>query len=146
MVIALIIVSILALIFLGLAILFARMTSKLCDYIEMINALAELEDGPPPEEMILEKYPNATMLYNLERAAGNEDFAQIYDTSLYLKNGIIGLTQFVQEQVLEEIAAQKKLQAQDVIDIAKNIIIPNCTVYQLKNGMWLWRINENDDV
>ena len=28
----------------------------------------------------------------------------------------------------------------------EEIIIPNCTVYQLKNGMWFWRINENDDI
>ena len=142
MIIALIIMSILTLIFFVLTILFAQMIRKLCDYIETIDTLTKLEDGPPPEEMILEKYPNATILYTLERATGNEDFAQIYDTSLYMKNGIIGLTQFVQEQILEKIMAQEEFQAQDIIDMAQNIIIPNCTVYHLKNGMWLWRINE----
>lgn len=142
MVVALIIVSVLAIILFGITMLFGRMIYKLCDYIEMIDTLIELEDGPPPKEMILEEYPDATILYSLECAAENEDFAQIYDTSLYLKNRIIGLTQFVQEQILEEIAAQNDLQAQDIIEMTQDVIIPNCTVYQLKNGMWLWRMNE----
>jgi energy-converting hydrogenase A subunit M len=70
----------------------------------------------------------------------DDSSTQIYDTSLYMKNHVIGLTQFVQKQVLEQVAQELNVDIEDILDGADSgAVIEDCTVYQLKDGKWLWR-------
>ena len=80
----------------------------------------------------------------------DQSITKIFDTSLYLKNHIIGLTYFVQEQIAkEQIASQHLLDmaqqtGENAIDLlaAAITIQPGCTVLKMKNGDWLWRQEE----
>ena len=127
-----------------------------------------------PEEEILQKFDDAFLLCQTIPIEG-EDARQIFDTSLYLKNKVIGLTYFVPKQILkdvqQEVTTDAKVEeiirrgleengievdeetfqlifqeAKDQLELDDSPpIIPHCTVYQLKNGRWIWRQeNEND--
>ena len=123
-----------------------------------------------PEEDILYKFDDASLLCRTLPSKENE-VQQVFDTSLYMKNKVIGLTYFVPEQDLVEfkrnIQKDKDLERQlrrklklEGIDISSEElneiltqhplmdedspppIITHCTVYCLKDGRWLWRQEE----
>ena len=127
-----------------------------------------------PEDEILQKFDDAFLLCQTIPIEG-EDVRQIFDTSLYLKNKVIGLTYFVPKQLLENVQQEvttdarieeiirRKLKENDIevdeetfqiiFQEAKEQlelddsppIIPHCTVYQLKNGRWIWRQEDEND-
>lgn len=58
--------------------------------------------GDIPEEKILQKFEDA-ILFCKTIPSKTDDMLQIFDTSLYMKNKVIGLTYFVPEQNLTEV-------------------------------------------
>ena len=124
-------------------------------FIKMIAALYayvkefEFIDGDSdeiPKWAISKSYPNVTLLYSMETVDKEENAAQIVDTSLYLKNNIITLTNFVQEQDLKIIAQEFGMEgAKEVQEIADYAVLKNVTVHHLKDGRWIWRQNQEED-
>lgn len=136
--------------------------------LEFMEGIADI-----PEEKILQKFEDATLFCNTVPTKTDE-VLQIYDTSLYLKNKIIGLTYFVPEQdftdikndlqlkrkdiekhIRQKLAEQQiEVTAQEFEEIMMNAmeqaqaaivpLLPHCTVYQLTDGRWLWRKEEDD--
>lgn len=143
MIVALVIVSIIAVLGVAGTIFFISVSLSLANRILEFELYSDDFDEIP-EEMVEQEYPDTLLVCNLETTEEEEGLFQVYDTSLYLKNHVIGLTLFVQEQMLEDIAQHKKMEAQDIKDAVNNAIIP-CTVYQLKNGGWIWRIRKDYD-
>ena len=127
-----------------------------------------------PEEEILQKFDDAFLLCQTIPVE-EEDVRQIFDTSLYLKNKVIGLTYFVPKQLLESVQQEVTTDARIEEIVRRNLeengievdeetfqiifqetkkqlelddsppIIPHCTVYQLKNGRWIWRQEDEND-
>lgn len=93
------------------------------------------------EEEIFNKFEDVNLFITIEKS---DQKAILYDISLYEKNHIIGLTRFAQEQELNEFTRMYKEMgfSQEDIDMIINeiVIIPHSTVYQLKNGDWLWEL------
>lgn len=111
---------------------------------------------------ILQEYENADLILRVLPDDTNEKW-QMIDTSLYMKNREITLTDFVPKQEFKEIiedtanttfflAAQEmgedyKPEEDDLLamqeEIAKRFIIgtrkKNIRVYQLEGGQWIWR-------
>lgn len=109
MVIALICVSILLFFSIICNVLLFFISSR---FQMILNEIAELEEERAflageidlPEDRVLQKFPNATIIYHVETFPGDaEDPIKVLDTSSYMKNHIIGLTYFVPEQVLKEV-------------------------------------------
>lgn len=123
-----------------------------------------------PDEAIMYKFDDASLLCRTLPSEEGE-VRQVFDTSLYMKNKVIGLTYFVPKQDLEEfkrnLQKDKELEKQlrrklklEGIEISTEElreilqqtpvinenspppIIPHCTVYCLKDGRWLWRQEE----
>ena len=135
--------------------------------LEFMEGIADI-----PEEKVLQKFEDAILFCNTVPTKTDE-VLQIYDTSLYLKNKVIGLTYFVPEQDLIDIKHnlqskrediekqirrtlaehQIEVTAQEFEEIMKNAmeqaqtaivpLLPHCTVYQLTDGRWLWRKEED---
>lgn len=116
-----------------------------------------------PEEDILQKFVNVTLFYNIEKDSSIQGIHKIIDLSSYEKNNVIGLTYLVQPQIFNELYSainldnfkeyflqQENISENDFKNILKSLednedtivaqpFIRNCTVYQLKDGRWLWR-------
>lgn len=114
------------------------------------------------EEDVIQKYENADLILRVLPDDKNEKW-QMVDTSLYMKNGEITLTDFVPKQEFKEIiedtadtafllTAQEigedyKPEENDLLamqeEIAKQFIVgtrkKNIRVYQLESGQWIWR-------
>lgn len=114
------------------------------------------------EKDILQEYENADLILRVLPDDKNEEW-QMIDTSLYMKNREITLTDFVPKQEFKEIiedtakttfflAAQEmgedyKPEEDDLLamqeQIAKRFIAGtrknNIKVYQLESGQWIWR-------
>lgn len=118
-----------------------------------------------PEEEILNKYLNAIIFYEVRITDSGYEY-KVFDISNFDKNQSIGITYFVQEQSFNEFrknfetdALMEKLAQEfdededaeidrDLVErITNNFvktdsiisIMPHCSVYQLKDGRWLWR-------
>lgn len=132
---------------------------------ELENTIRTLEYVLGGEEIIdekdvLQKYENADLIL---RVLPDDEKWQMVDTSLYMKNKEITLTDFVPKQEFKEIiedtanttfllAAQEigedyKPEENDLLamqeEIAKRFITgtrkKNIRVYQLESGQWVWR-------
>lgn len=114
------------------------------------------------EEDVVQKYENADLILRVLPDDKNEKW-QMVDTSLYMKNGEITLTDFVPKQefkeiiedtadtafllVAQEVGEDYKLEENDLLtmqeEIAKRFIVgtrkKNIRVYQLESGQWIWR-------
>lgn len=120
-----------------------------------LNLLDFIEGGEVDEKLILRKYEHAILLISyIEHQA--ESIA-IWDVSQYEKNNVIGLTIYglgdvfdqalikIQQQNLEELQDLSKEDflelRQSVKDILANqgVTIIDRTIYQMKDGSWLWR-------
>lgn len=133
---------------------------------DMEISLAVLEDTPltkKQKKKLLQCYENITLIEKIIPRPPNEPMRQVVDTSLYMKNKIITLTNFVQKQDYDELiksamdeAAQNLRFAfgddfeinEDILQLAAEDVfnqrgksIPNANLYQLQNGLWLWTYN-----
>lgn len=132
---------------------------------ELENTIRTLEYVLGGEEIIdekdvLQKYENADLIL---RVLPDDEKWQMVDTSSYMKNKEITLTDFVPKQefkeiiedtanttfllVAQEIGEDYKPKENDLLamqeEIAKRFIVgiykKNIRVYQLESGQWIWR-------
>ncbi len=106
--IALIIISVFLVLSLLLNIIFRKMLHNLINAVMQIDELSEelafvQGEADIPEEVIEQKFINATLLCHIEKNPFDGDVWKIVDTSSYEKNHIIGLTYFVQPDTFEEL-------------------------------------------
>lgn len=134
---------------------------------DMEVSLAVLEDIPltkKQKKKLLQCYEDITLIEKIIPRPPNEPMRQVVDTSLYMKNKIITLTNFVQKQdydeliegAMDEAAQNLRLAFGDNFEINEDILqlatenvfnqqgksIPNANLYQLQNGLWLWTYNQ----
>jgi len=132
---------------------FIRELIKTTEEIDFIQGRTDI-----PDKRILNKYLHVGIIYKVAKSATNSDY-KIFDVSEYEKNNVIGLTYFVQEQDFEMFKRKAITRIMAGIDLdelddeSREIlqaglaqdnfisIIDDCTVYQLKDGRWLWREN-----
>lgn len=130
---------------------------------DMEISLAVLEDTPltkKQKKKLLQCYENITLIEKIIPRPPDEPMRQIVDTSLYMKDKIITLTNFVQKQdydmlikgAMDEATQQLRFTFGDDFEISEDILqlatenvlnqqgklIPNANLYQLQNGLWLW--------
>lgn len=114
-----------------------------------------LDGGEIDSKFILNEYPHANLLVKF--IIGDKETIAIWDVSQYEKNKIIGLTTFGPAQWLDEgilrLLKEKPdffagMDEEDFVDFRKDLaaaveeqhtLITNVTVYQMKDGTWLWR-------
>lgn len=136
MVAAIIILSIALILATTAAIVFYKIMTTLGRSIQNIyeNLLAldfvTHPETPIPEELIEEKYEDATLIVNFCQCDSSIAALEIFDISQYMENKIISLTTFAQGQCFDE--------------TAEPYIVPHCDIYRLRNGEWIWRQNYND--
>lgn len=180
MVIIICILSILLLLSIGLNMLLFKAIKILVNNIKEIDDIEEeiaFFEGKINinEDRILNKFTDVFLLLHVEFAE-NPIILKSFDISQYEKNHIIGLTEFAQPQVFQEVKnkinvdkIKNTLRADfmkihninpeeadmEFIDSVLNEtinevlaeedfkeftqLLPHCTVYQLKDGRWLWR-------
>lgn len=133
---------------------------------DMEISFAVLEDTPltkKQKKSLLQCYENITLIERIIPRPPDEPMRQIVDTSLYMKDKIIILTNFVQQQdydvlikcAMDEATQQLRLTFGDDFEINEDILqlaienvlnqqgksISNANLYQLQNGLWLWTCN-----
>ena len=107
MIVAVVILSIILLMALTYCVKITKLFLNSLDAISDINN--EFEEiqfiegfGDIPEEKVLRKFEDA-ILFCKTIPSKTEEMLQVFDTSLYMKNKVIGLTYFVPEQNLTEV-------------------------------------------
>ena len=143
MIIAVIILSILLTLSALLNVLIYKYVSTLRKRVQTISQTVDQILGNIKDEEIEEKFENVTLIFNVQKANTTQ---QVFDTSLYLEKNIIGLTYFVQEQDYGNLrqaiyTALKKdgFEEEEIQEIwEKPEIIPEATVYKMKDGRWIW--------
>lgn len=105
-----------------------RVIIRAAKVFENINAeLQEMdffegnEKDPDPEEIELE-FLNSTIILNVEDKSASLGAVKSVDTTKWEESKIIGLTYFVPG-----------------IKDSQVFVLPQCNVWLLKNGKWLWR-------
>ena len=89
--------------------------------LQQMNFFEGNEKDPEPEEVELE-FLNSTIILNVEDKSASLGAVKSIDTSKWEESKIIGLTYFM--------PGVKENQV---------FVLPNCNVWLLKNGNWLWR-------
>ena len=85
------------------------------------------------ESRVERKYENVTLLVDVDVEPGGK-VMKIFDTSDFERNGIIGFYQLLPKELFDRLGGEPIREA----------LIPGCTVYKMKDGRWLWRVDRDE--
>lgn len=152
----------LSIILIGNIIIAFQLSKKRKESENIIHALEYILGENINEEDVLQEYENADLILRVLPDDKNDKW-QMVDTSSYMKNKEITLTDFVPKQefkeiiedtantafllVAQEVGEDYKPEENDLLamqeEIAKRFITgtrkKNIRVYQLESGQWIWR-------
>lgn len=131
----------LGLVLLGVGFLFLRYR-KFANNFELQNNLMEelaFTQGNISfsDEDLAAKFEHVTVLYTL---IINNDIFKVFDISKYESNNLIAITEHIDKKI-EQMLCEEELGKERLQKMMDGVFITDCSVINLKDGRWMWRIN-----